>query len=108
MHAYAYTNIYLINAYFRGTGSAFSTYSATVSGLGIWNTITDEKLSIQFVSNNYVGGLLPNLTSGDTVTWNNKGMLLGLYDFDEDLWGKSQLLVTTTGLCKHFAYIQSI
>lgn len=66
------------------------------AGLGVWDTTTDDKFSIEFVSNNYVGGLLPN-TSNGYINWLNSGSIVITDPLDSEAWLNSRLLTTTSG-----------
>jgi hypothetical protein len=81
----------------KDAGSDFISNAAVHSGIGIWDTTTNERFSLEFVSQNYVGGLLPNVTSTRrTLEWQNKGKIVVTNPLTVGSWTHSQL-VTTTG-----------
>eukprot|EP01040_Poterioochromonas_malhamensis_P005401 gene5402-5795_t len=77
-------------------GSNFDKYGVSHAGLGIWDTTTDVKFSIELVSNDYVGGLLPN-TSNGVITWLNSASIVITDPLDTNAWLNSRLITTTSG-----------
>lgn len=56
-------------------GKNFQKYAITHAGLGVWDITSDEKFTIEFVSVDYVGSLLPNFDEvNKKLIWNNTGM----------------------------------
>lgn len=78
-----------------GAGASFNKYGVAHAGLGVWDTTTDDKYTIEFVSNSYVGALLPNLTDND-ISWNNAATV-SISDLNENDWLNSRLITTTSG-----------
>lgn len=76
----------------------FQKYYVTHAGLGIWDITSGQKFSIQFVSENYIGALLPvyNETSSQ-FQWENKGNIVLTMPTDEDSWLSSQLVCVSSG-----------
>lgn len=77
-------------------GSDFNRYGIAHAGLGVWDTTSDYKYSIEFASESYVGGLLPTIANG-VLTWNNAGNIVITYPLDESLWLNARLICTTSG-----------
>jgi hypothetical protein len=80
----------------KTAGSNFNRYGVSHAGLGVWDTTSNYKYSIEFVSTNYVGSLLPTLNDGD-VNFNNAGEIVITYPLNEDLWLNARLIATTSG-----------
>lgn len=80
----------------NAAGSNFRSYGIGHAGLGVWDNTADNKYTIEFVSDNYVGGLLPTIT-GDTLTWNNAGKIVISSPLDNNLWLNARLIATTSG-----------
>ena len=81
-------------------GAQFIEYETTQAGLGIWDITTGKKLTIQLVSYNYVGALLPTLFQnnvGNQIFWNNSGLLL-ISDLNENDWINSRQIATSSGV----------
>jgi hypothetical protein len=79
-------------------GNGFKEYSTLVAGIGIWDTTSNKKFSIQFVSNSYVGALFPILNHNNGgITWNNTGSIVVTDPLDESSWISSRHIVTTDG-----------
>lgn len=76
-------------------GNSFLKYGVSHAGLGMWDTTTDEKFSIEFVSNNYTGALFPEYSNGQIV-WNNAGSIVITNPLVENNWLNSRLISTTT------------
>jgi len=54
---------------------------------------TNEKISIEFVSNNYVGTLLPNLDPiAESISWNNSGSIVITSPMSEDNWNRATVV----------------
>jgi hypothetical protein len=63
-------------------GATFLQYASTHAGIGIWDITTGDKFTVQYLSSDFVGTLLPTLTpvagSGGSgyVEFNNSGIIL--------------------------------
>jgi hypothetical protein len=80
-------------------GDIFQKYYITHAGLGVWDTTSDVKFSIEFVSENYVGALLPGFNDDDeTLTWENGGTVVFTTPTQASDWLNSQLVCVTTGV----------
>lgn len=66
------------------------------AGLGIWDTTTNKKFTIEFLSDNYVGGLLPNCSDG-YIHWQNAASIVITDPIDDSAWLNSRLITTTSG-----------
>ncbi len=84
---------------------SFTEYATTQAGLGVWDTTTDVKLSIQFVANDYIGSLLPELrvaagTGGSNgyIHWNNTGKIVITSPLAEDQWINSRHISSSSGV----------
>ena len=67
------------------------------AALGVWDTTTDLKFSIQFVCDQYTGSVFPTLLSGNTISWNNTGRIMVTNPLDEDQWIISRHIAQTNG-----------
>jgi hypothetical protein len=67
------------------------------SALGIWDTTTGIKQSIQFIPNNYTGTLIPTLTSDGRIIWYNSGNIVITSPIVEDEWSTSTFIGISSG-----------
>lgn len=81
----------------KAAGSAFTSYATNHAGLGIWDTTTDDKFSIEFVSNNYVGALFPDLSVQGEIHWQNQASIVIRWPVNDTEWLTSRLITTTIG-----------
>ena len=72
-------------------------------GLGIWDTFSDTKISVEFVPNNMLSCLLPKLTDGKIV-WDNSGFVAVTNPMSSSTssaysgsWRESRLVSTSSG-----------
>ena len=74
------------------------------AGLGVWDTTTDTKMSIQFVPTNFLSCILPKLLNGKLV-WDNSGFIV-VSDLmspskgstgSSSNWRESRLVSTSSG-----------
>ena len=73
-------------------------------GLGIWDTATDTRISIEFVPDNFLYCLVPTLTDGK-ILWDNLGSIIVKYPMDSGSssfgypgnWRESRLVSTSSG-----------
>lgn len=77
-------------------GTIYNDNAKNHAGLGIWDTTTDDKFTIEFVSSNYVGQLLPDIKNG-VISWKNVGKVVVTWPTDDSLWKSASLLTTTIG-----------
>jgi len=77
-------------------GSAYNSYGTAHAGLGIWDTTSDVKFTIEFVSIDYVGGLLPETSNGEII-WKNVGSVVITDPVVDANWVSSRLITTTIG-----------
>lgn len=77
-------------------GYEFNRYGIAHAGLGVWDTTSNDKYSIEFTSESYVGSLLPTVANG-VLTWNNAGNIVITYPLDDSLWLNARLICTTSG-----------
>ena len=74
-------------------------------GLGIWDTSTDTKISIEFVPNNFLSCLVPTLTTDRKIRWDNLGSIVVKDPMDSGSssfgypgnWRESRLVSTSSG-----------
>lgn len=78
-------------------GMTYVDFVSTVAGLGVWDTVTNTKFSVQFMASSYIGSLLPNISSDGTIVWNNKAQIVVTYPLIEDEWVSSRHIATTNG-----------
>jgi hypothetical protein len=76
-------------------GPNFDRFGVSHSGLGVWDTTTDVKFTIEFISNDYVGSLLPKV-DGNTIQWNNQASIVITNPLIQTNWLYSRLLTTTS------------
>ena len=84
-------------------------------GLGIWDTSTDTKISIEFVPKNFLSCLIPTLTTDRKLIWDNLGSIVVKEPMDSGSssfgypgnWRESRLVSTSSGERKktHFTII---
>lgn len=77
-------------------GSAYNSYATNHGGLGVWDTTSDVKFTIEFVSEDYVGSLLPDLDNG-AINWKNAGRVVITDPLVEANWLSARLITTTIG-----------
>lgn len=74
-------------------------------GLGIWDTSTDTKISIEFVPKNFLSCLVPTLTTDRKIRWDNLGSIVVKEPMDSGSssfgypgnWRESRLVSTSSG-----------
>ena len=80
-------------------GSYFRDYGIAHAGLGVWDKTTDKKFTIEFLSNDYVGALLPDFDEDSKVLlWNNQGKVVFTTPSEQEDWIYSQMVSDTTGV----------
>lgn len=80
----------------NAAGSLYKDNAKNHAGLGIWDTTTDDKFTIEFVSSDYVGQLLPDIENG-AISWKNVGEIVVTWPTDDSLWKSASLITTTIG-----------
>ena len=83
-------------------GSNWNSYSSSHGGIGAWNLATDDKLSIEFISNSYTGALLPGISNG-VLTWNNSAQIIITYPLSEDDWNRGALVSIVLYIWEYFS-----
>lgn len=82
----------------------------THAGLGVWDIKTGEKFSIEFISEDYLGALLPvaNSTTNE-FAWQNAGSVVVTIPTNFDNWMGSQLVCVSSGTAYNqlVSYIQN-
>lgn len=78
-------------------GSQFLQYETSHAALGVWDTDTNMKLTIQFISNDFTGSLLPVLSEG-RIFWNNSGSVVVTNPLVNDDWINSRHIASTSGV----------
>ena len=74
-------------------------------GLGIWDTSTDTKISIEFVPNNFLSSLVPTTTIDRKLKWDNLGSIIvkdpmdsgSIFSGYSGNWRESRLVSTSSG-----------
>lgn len=80
-------------------GDNFREYGISHGGLGVWDKTTDYKFTIEFVSEDYVGALLPDFDQDSgSLVWSNQGEIVFTLPAKESDWQNSQLICDTTGV----------
>jgi hypothetical protein len=65
----------------------------------VWDKTSDFKFTIEFVADDYVGALLPDLDEeARTLVWQNGGNVVFTSPSDESDWLNSQLICDATGV----------
>jgi hypothetical protein len=79
----SYADVSLLFVFRTAAGTEFLDYGSNHAGLGVWDLTTGAKFSVQFVSDNFVGALLPTLTSDGSssstsgyIFFNNTGSIV--------------------------------
>eukprot|EP01032_Pedospumella_encystans_P035230 gene35230-39850_t len=68
-------------------GDLFQKFYVTHAGLGVWDINTGEKFSIEFISKDYLGALLPAVnTTTNELTWQNAGGIVVTIPTNFDDW----------------------
>jgi hypothetical protein len=78
-------------------GTEFGAFVSTHCGIGVYDTSTSSKFSIEFIAANYTGALLPTLIGNSSMVWNNVGELAVTSPFQESSWIVSRLVSITSG-----------
>lgn len=78
-------------------GSEFNSFVATHCGLGVYDTTTNIKFSIELVALNYTGSLLPTSFTDTSFEWNNEAKVAITSPFAESQWITSRLISITSG-----------
>ena len=85
------------------------------SALGVWDTVTDTKFSIQFVPYDWLACVFPTLEAGTTsslqpsmtMAWNNTGRLVVRQPLQASDWanGEARLVATASGVAYRYVYV---
>jgi hypothetical protein len=90
-------------------GEIFQNHYITHAGLGVWDVTSDYKFTIEYISESYVGALLPglNVVSGK-LEWNNAGQIWVTTPTQDSDWLESQIVCAATGVAYNqlITYIQ--
>jgi hypothetical protein len=79
-------------------GAVWNDYSISHAGLGIWDTTTDKRFSIEFISDSYIGALFPILDNAtSSIRWNNSASIVVTDPTVDDNWVSANLISDTTG-----------
>ena len=90
--------LYLHACYRQVAGVTFDSFEISHAGLGVWDTTTDEKFSIEFLCDSYVGSLFPILhPETSSIEWNNSASIVVTTPTKFDDWIESSLVSTTRG-----------
>jgi hypothetical protein len=80
-------------------GDNFREYGITHGGIGVWDKTSDAKFTIEFVSDDYVGALLPDFDEeARSLVWKNGGNVVFTSPSEESDWLNSQLICDATGV----------
>lgn len=82
-------------------------------GLGIWDTSTDTKISIEFVPNNFLSSLVPTITIDRKLKWDNLGSIIikdpmdsgSIFSGYSGNWRESRLVSTSSGKYELFIFL---
>ena len=72
-------------------GTLWNSYSLTHAALGVWNKESNKKMTIEMVSEDYVGALLPTIDN-NTIYWNNSAVIVMTKPMNESLWMEARLV----------------
>ena len=91
-------------------GTEFGAFVSTHCGIGVYDTSTSSKFSIEFIAANYTGALLPTLIGNSSMVWNNVGELAVTSPFQESSWIVSRLVSITSGTAYRelVGYLQTV
>jgi hypothetical protein len=82
----------------QAAGSSWNGYAIAHSGLGVWDTTTNQRFSIEFISDSYTGSLLPVLNPDtSSITWDNSASVVVTDPLEDSNWIASSLVSTTNG-----------
>ena len=81
----------------QAAGKTFENYATIHVGIGVWDTNTDLKLTIEFVSNDYVGSLLPVLLTDGKLYWNNSASIVVTSPTNDYVWQSAQYIGDSDG-----------
>lgn len=80
-------------------GESFEKYGITHAGIGVWDTTSDQKFTIEFISEDYVGALLPDFDDDtQSLVWKNQGQVVFTVPTSNKNWLNSQLICDTSGV----------
>jgi hypothetical protein len=74
-----------------------NSYSLGYASFGVWNRNTNEKLSIQYHTTSFFGGIAPAYVQGQGLQWDNAGIVTINYPLDGALYSTASLIASTTG-----------
>ena len=80
------------------------------SALGVWDTVTDTKFSIQFIPNNWLACIFPVVdVETQSMSWNNTGRLVVRRPLQASDWtnGEARLVATASGVAYRYAMLDS-
>lgn len=77
-------------------GDQWNDYSISHVGVGIWDTTSGDRFSIEYVSNSFTGSLLPVLNDR-TIYWNNSASIIFTNPISQQDWTKFTLVSSTNG-----------
>ena len=85
---------------------AFKTFGSFHGGLGAWNTASNTKISIEYISNSFVGGLFPILNGDGSMEWNNSASIVITDPMNSTDWIRATLVSISwlVRICK-FTYL---
>ena len=89
-----------------GIGIIISSTSLSVLYGSSSNNFKFTKLSVEFLAENYISGLFPNV-SANKVIWNNNGAIYVRNPIDTSMWLNSKIITETTGLI-YLKYIRQV
>ena len=84
----------------EAAGLTWEKYSINHQAVGIWDTTSGAKFSLEFSCANFTGQLFPLLgdeSDGYSITWINNGVITYTNPVSSDEWISSSLVTTTNG-----------
>jgi len=92
-------NIYRSNIQAHsGVGIVLESYPGACAVINPLKNVVCIQMSVEFASNNYTGGIFPNiLNNNQQLQWNNNGSVYLTNPINQNNWINSKILTTTTG-----------
>ena len=66
-------------------------------GFGIWNTVNNEKLSIEFLPDDVTKTVLPTIYENMTMKWDNTASIHVTWPINDTAWTNSRLIADSNG-----------
>ena len=81
-----------------GIGIVLESYPGACAAINPLKTVVCIQITVEFASNNYTGGIFPNIINNNQqIQWNNNGSVYLTNPINQNNWINSKILTTTTG-----------